>query len=197
MTESGRVTIEHRGKHPVGKTDLSRFFPSISEEKIIQMFRDVFICPKDVATVLGKICSYNGHLPTGSYISGYIAFFCAKPMFDEIEKICTARNIKMTVFVDDITFSGTAVNQVFLQTIKRVIKRHGFICKRKKTKLYQASDTKKITGVILVGTSVRVPNSLHHKAYSARKLLKHSPNKKLERSYIGQKQHHFQILKHN
>ena len=107
------------------------------------MFRDVFICPKDVATVLGKICSYNGHLPTGSYISGYIAFFCAKPMFDEIEKICTARNIKMTVFVDDITFSGTAVNQVFLQTIKRVIKRHGFICKRKKTKLYQASDTKK------------------------------------------------------
>lgn len=202
-SQKGRSFIDnaviHRGNIPVGKTDLSKFFPSISEHRISQMFRDIFKCPKTVAEALAKICSFNGHLPTGSYISGYIAFFCAKSMFDEIATVCTARKITMSVFVDDITFSGENVTAKFLQTIRSIIERYGFISKAKKTKFYKPTDVKKITGVIIKNDEIRVPNSSHAKAYETYKKLMNSPQDgiKLTKSYRGLKQHQYQIIKRN
>lgn len=201
FSKKGRSAIDnamqHRGNIPVGKTDLSGFFPSVSEEKIKKMFQSVFKCPKEVSIVLASFCSYNGHLPTGSHISGYVAFFCAKAMFDELEKITNSKSIRMTVFVDDITFSGEEVTPKFLRTIQLVISRHGFVSKNKKTKYYGCTDTKKITGVILKRDEAFVPNSLHKKSYQTYKLAQKNKDKSLMRSYQGQKIHQEQILKRN
>lgn len=191
--------VAHTGLLPVGKTDLSGFFPSVSEQKITQMFRDLFNCPKKIASTLAKLCSYKGFLPTGSFISGYIAFFCAKNMFDEINKICIARNIKMTVFVDDLTFSGINVNRGFLATVRRVIHKHNFVCKLQKTKFYESRDIKKITGVIIINCEVRVPNSQLNKAFKTTRNIQNKCGDvtKLKKSLIGQKQHQTQIIKRN
>ncbi|MFW5440353.1 MAG: RNA-directed DNA polymerase, partial [Methylophilaceae bacterium] len=76
---------EHKGHHGVIKTDISAYYPSVSRQHIKAMFINEFKCAKDVAGTLADICSYNGmHLPTGSPISGYIAFFANKELYDSV-----------------------------------------------------------------------------------------------------------------
>ena len=49
----------------------------------MRMFLHDFECAEDIAHRLADICCYKQlHLPTGSPVSGRIAFFAAKHMFD-------------------------------------------------------------------------------------------------------------------
>jgi hypothetical protein len=70
-------------------------------------------CSPDVAEILAQICTCNGHIPTGSRISMPLAFWANHKMFDELKNIADTFEVTMTVYVDDITFTGSSVNKFF------------------------------------------------------------------------------------
>ncbi|AVI39332.1 retron-type reverse transcriptase domain protein (plasmid) [Acinetobacter baumannii] len=57
-------------------------------------------------------------------------------MFDEIYRMAKSRSITMTVYVDDISFTGKAVNQNFLNKIIQIIEKYQHNIKQEKIKFF-------------------------------------------------------------
>ncbi len=69
----------------------------------------------------------------------------------------------MSVFVDDLTFSGKNVNKLFSNSVAKIVQDAGLIVHPGKTQLYGHDKPKLITGVIVDGDGMSVRNK-HHKA---------------------------------
>lgn len=164
---------QHTGNFPLGKTDIWKFYPSTTRYSVWRMFSRDFKCANDVADVLADICCFQQkHLPTGSFLSGPIAFFAALPMFDAIcERAITAES-RMTLYVDDLTFSGPTVSKNLISQFRQIIRRHGFKTKQSKTRTFPADAPKTVTGVVVVGNKVRLPNLRHRKIWETRRAIR-------------------------
>lgn len=152
--------LAHANNTPVAKTDISKYFPSTSFAHIQRLFTEDLRCPKDVAWYLSKLCTFNGHIPTGSQISNPLAFLANRPMFDRIHEYAHKQSCVMTLLQDDIVISGAAASKRMLNEVLMEIRRSGLRAspKRKKTKTYPASAIKVVTGVIVKGKSTTLPN---------------------------------------
>ena len=183
----------HTGNVPLVKTDISKFYPSITFSSVNRLFRDLFKCPPDVAFLLTHICCYQGkHLPTGSSISGYVAYFSSKHIFDEIDRLAKSEQCTMTLFVDDITISGRNASKRLLNLTKTVIRQGGLKVKDKKSHCFAAPQPKTVTGVVIVGDNLRIPNKLRQKIWKYKTKLAETndPHEriKLEASIRGRRQ---------
>jgi hypothetical protein len=189
---------QHVGSHPVVKTDIHRFYPSTTRAMVMRMFLHDFECAEDIAHRLADICCYKQlHLPTGSPLSGRIAFFAAKHMFDEVENLASNTNCRLTVYVDDTSLSGIAANKQILGSVRRVIRNHGLKTRHAKSVTYAANAPKLITGAIVTQTELRLPNIRHKKIWQTRNALHRSHGAeriKLHRVLRGRLQEASQIL---
>lgn len=151
----------HLNSEKMMTSDVKAFFPSTSRTMIFSFFLTVMKMSSDVADILSHICTCHGQLPTGSRISMPLAFFANSRMFSEINGLCQKLQVKMTVYVDDLTFSGEKVNRLFCSVIKRIITKHGHVMHPTKTRLYAADMPKLVTGIIVSGNVLKVRNEQH------------------------------------
>jgi hypothetical protein len=154
----------HVGDVPLIKTDLTAFYPSVSFTTVLRLFRDDFQCPPDVAWLLAGICTFKGkHIPTGSEISGIVAFLSTRKMFDEIFRLATDFGCTMTCYVDDIVLSGDNATKRLLVRVRQIAALHGMASKDSKSRTFAAHAAKTVTGCIVKGDRVLLPNSRHKK----------------------------------
>ena len=166
---------EHVGNQSLIKTDISKFYPSTTRRMVLNMFIEDFQCAEDVANRLADICCYKQeHLPTGSPLSGRVAFFAARQMFDEVAALASASNCKMTTYVDDITLSGPNATKALLGEVRKIVSRHGLTTKQKKSKTFAASAVKTVTGAIIAGEELRLPNQRHKRISEAHRNVRTS-----------------------
>lgn len=202
FSQKGRSYVDnakqHIGNFPLGKTDISSFYPSTTRHMVWRMFSNDFKCANDVADILADICCYKqAHLPTGSSLSGRVAFFAARSMFDAVSTIANDTASCMSLYVDDITLSGPAVTKSILADVRQVVRRHGLKTKNAKSKMFSASAAKTVTGAVVVGDEVRLPNGRHKKIWETRRALRAaapSDRAKLIQSLRGRMQEAKQIL---
>jgi Reverse transcriptase (RNA-dependent DNA polymerase) len=164
--------LQHRGSLPLIKTDIHKFYPSTTWQMVYDFFIFDCECASDVAHQLSDLCCYQQkHVPTGSPLSGYLAYFASRHMFDEVASIAKKRGCVMTAYVDDITVSGQGATKELLGIIRRSISEHGLKTKQKKSLTYAATAAKSVTGIVIAGSSIRLPNKRHQKIMEARKAL--------------------------
>lgn len=189
----------HRGNIPLIKTDISRFYPSVTRQAVFRMFLDDFECAVDVAHRLADICCYKqAHLPTGSALSGRVAFFAKREMFNEIASLAHAAGCKMTAYVDDVTISGEAATKTLLGAVRQIIASHGLGTKNKKSKTYASSSAKMVTGAVVVQNDVRLPNVRYLHIHQARQAVQAALPADLSRArrvLAGRLQEASQVLK--
>lgn len=153
---------EHTGYHSVVKTDISGYYPSITRTMLKAMFIKKFSCAVDVAGILADICTYQRtHLPTGSAISGYLAFWASKDLFDKVNELAKLRGCVFTLYVDDLTISGNAATKRLLREVRSIVKRSGYKTKNSKSKTFAPHAVKIITGVAVKGNECLLPNQRH------------------------------------
>lgn len=156
----------HKGKHAVFTTDITSFFPSTHRHKVFSFFYRKMRCASDVADILSHICTFNEHVPTGSRISMPLAFWANYDLFESLQAFSNKKSITMTLYVDDLTFSGPRVDFMFAYNVKKIISRFGHRAHPDKSKLYAGDENKLITGVIVNEMGVKVRNKLlkniHH-----------------------------------
>ena len=192
--------IQHIGSHPVVKTDIRGFYQSTTRQMVYNMFRDTFNCSDDIASCLAHTCCCNNHLPTGSSLSGRIAYFSAKNMFDDVAVLAHSFNCNLTVYVDDITVSGGNATKTLLSKVRAIIRQHGLNSVNKKSKTFAPHSSKEITGVIVTKDSIKVPNKRHLKQWKLEKSLVSCDNdtkQKIQRELRGRKLEAQQILNKN
>lgn len=179
FSQKGRSHIdnasEHRGTTPLIKTDIHRFFPSTLHQRIFRFFRDRLECAADIAWRLADLCCYEQkHLPTGSQISGYLAFFSAQEMFDEVAALLVSKDCCPTLFVDDLTVSGKQASTQTLVEMRSIIRHHGYRTSDEKSKTYAATGAKEVTGAVLLRERLLLPNARHKELHQALKSFDHA-----------------------
>lgn len=193
---SGRKGYSHitnASKHiECGKqlsTDIVGFFNSTKYDKVFQFFCFYFEMSQDVAHILSRICCYNNHLPTGSRVSMPLAYFSNIRMFDELFRLSCRHNVVMTVYVDDLTFSGESINKLFLNTVKKIVVKHGHKLHPRKTRLFSKNEPRVVTGVVIAEDGFRLKNSQHrniYEEYSAWTLVRdYAVSLDLEKKLVG------------
>ncbi|TCP91287.1 reverse transcriptase (RNA-dependent DNA polymerase) [Cricetibacter osteomyelitidis] len=149
---------EHLNSKAILTTDVTAFFPSTTRTMIFWFFKDKMQCSSRMANILADLCSINDHLPTGSQISMPLAYWVNSSMFKELHRLAEDHKLKMTVYVDDLTFSGEKVPKGFKYQVEQIIKKHKHQIKSEKTTLYNNQSVKEVTGLILKEGKLLPPN---------------------------------------
>lgn len=144
----------HTGAVPLVKLDLKKFYPSVDGARVSRFFTDAMGCSPDVAGLLTRLCTFENHVPTGSCVSQLLAFYAAKPMFDELHDLAVEAGVRDSYYVDDLTWSGKGATPSFLWKAKQVVHRHGFA--HHKDRVFAAEDRKVVTGVMLEAGRIAV-----------------------------------------
>ncbi len=117
-----------------------------------------FRCSPDVAFAIAKLCTYRGHLPTGSCISGRLSYYAHKEIFDFLWIESVRRGLEITLYMDDLAVSGDLGVREFTQLVKTAVRRIGLDYREQGLRNGQA---KTITGVIVKGNRLALPNRRH------------------------------------
>jgi len=167
---------QHCGPFPLVKTDVSRFYPNTTREMVLRLFRDDFQCAPDIAHDLANVCCYARlHLPTGSPISGYVAFLASKPMFDAVNSLADNAGCIMSTFVDDIAISGADADMRLLLKVRRLIRSAGYKTKSSKSRTYGWDEPKQLTGTIVTPDGLKLPNRQYKRIRDTRRMLSAVP----------------------
>lgn len=178
---------QHIGSKRVLTTDIKSFFQSTTREMVFNFFYRTLCCSSDVADILSYVCTYNSHIPTGSQLSMPLAFWANINMFEQLDNLSTSLNVTMTVYVDDLTFSGEKVNRHFQSIVKKIIISNGQIPHPLKTKLFNKTDLKVITGVVIKENETLITNKQHMLIYQSFENWKGCRDEPLIASYITPK----------
>lgn len=155
--------LSHDGNARVAKIDIKKFFPTAYAGFVHRTFEDTFKCSPDVAGVITKLTTAFGHIPTGGNSSTMISFWGFKAMFDEIHALAQSRGLIMSCCVDDMTFSGQAATDGFLNEVHKIVSRYGL--KTHKRHCFEPGQNKIITGVTQTPKGIRLPNSRRKKLH--------------------------------
>ncbi|WP_395051483.1 reverse transcriptase family protein [Flavobacterium sp.] len=138
--------LKHRGKKYNFTTDLSNYFPSITNSQVYNMFVLNDFSPT-VARILTQLTTYSGKLPQGAPSSPTISNLVFVKTGLKLQAIAVEHNLTFTSFIDDLTFSSKKDFKEIIPQIMQTILDDDFIISHQKTfyKTYRPT----ITGVIV------------------------------------------------
>lgn len=145
--------------------DVRKFFPSTKGWHVFHFFTSTMKCSRDVAGLLVKLTTVNGHLPTGSCISQSLAFWAHIEMFDEIQAVAIKNNLVFTVYVDDLTISGRKATKRVLHEIRTILASRALKSHPKKESVYMGNEARSVTGSIICDNQLRLPNAKHKRIH--------------------------------
>lgn len=99
--------------------DIKGFYPSTSEEHVFRFFRYRLEMSEDCARRMALLCTHQGFLPLGSPMSPHLASLVHLDLFDDANALANGCGNKLTVWVDDVAFSGARPRRDIFHAIKR------------------------------------------------------------------------------
>lgn len=155
---------KHQGRKFIFTTDLKNFYPSITNKKVFEMFRNFNFSPT-VARILTQLTTYKGRLPQGSPTSSMIANLVFVKTGKKLEAFAKENKLTFTSFVDDLTFSAPINFKERAVTIIEIIKLDGFAISHKKTQYKTKNPT--VTGIVVKNNSLDLPLNFKIKLLNA------------------------------
>jgi hypothetical protein len=155
----------HKVDVALAKIDLRSFFNSASSLYVYRCFKNTFQCSSDVSSILCKLSTIEGHLPTGSPTSVIMSYYAYQGMFDEIYSLALKQELTMSLCVDDMTFSGDEAGSEFLYLVRTICKKYGL--KVHKRHCFTSNQNKIVTGVALTRQGTRLPNKRRKRVFES------------------------------
>lgn len=156
---------KHKGGESVVKTDIKSFYQNTTFNHVKSFFYNDLDWSHDIAKMMASICTVNRHLPTGSCLSPLLSYWVHRQVFETIENLCKSKNVTLTLYVDDLTLSGKLASKQLLKKVKNLIGQRGL--QTHKDVLIAPKHAATVTGVIVDGNEVRVPNQHRLKIMNA------------------------------
>ena len=145
--------------------DIKKFFPSTNIIYVKQFLIKYLKMTEEVANILSKILTVNNHLPTGAPSSVLLTYWSYKDTFDAIHVFAENIGIKMTIYVDDMTFSAKSkISRLLTPFVDKKLSSVGLTLHPEKIKRYKCSKYKHSTGVCIDKRhQMRIPNKTRKK----------------------------------
>jgi retron-type reverse transcriptase len=173
----------HVGQGVVINLDLADFFPTITSERVVAMFRGLG-WDADSATILSRICTDEDRLPQGAPTSPAISNLVCRKLDTRLAELAKRNGGQYTRYADDITISlpGLGRNKrlrphkgksrlpksdrlrkspsrSLLTTIRQIIEEEGYaIQMKKKVRMQRPHQRQTATGLV-VNQAVHLPRA--------------------------------------
>jgi RNA-directed DNA polymerase len=165
---------------PMAKLDIRHYFPSTDGNRVFELFNSTFQTSHSVAVILRKLCTITGtqgashcHLPTGGVTSPILSYFCYREMFESLSQLAIRQELALSVFADDITFSGKTASAATLSQARRILAAHGLVSNSRKEKVWSSRHGNKlVTGALITPKGLRVPFERKQKIQELKESLK-------------------------
>lgn len=158
----------HCGAKSLCSLDISDFFDNIHENEVKRIFVELLRFSEEVANILTKLVTYNGHLVQGALTSSYLAMMVLWDLEPKLVETLGRKRVRYSRLVDDITLSSTAYNYNFsyeIRLIEQVLHAKGLFYNEKKVKIASvSSDLMLVHGLNVTGSSPAMPR------YEAKKI---------------------------
>ncbi len=155
----------------VATFDITKFYPSTPEGKVFEFFSKRLCCSPDVAGLITSLVCYKSGgenaragLPTGSPLSPILSVYANIGLFDALESLAKKFGLTFTCYVDDVTFSGSALPPRLAKIVSLMMLRHGHRMSESKTRVFGPNQAKHITGIVVKSGNIYVPFSRFRKA---------------------------------
>lgn len=152
----------HVGQNHFLKIDLKDFFPSITINQVITIFKSLGYTHK-VSYYLASICCYGDVLPQGAPTSPMLSNIVAISLDKRLMNYSKKFNLKYTRYADDLAFSGNSIPVKHIDYITKIINDCGFIVNDKKTILQQEKRKRIVTGISIAEEVIKVPREYKRK----------------------------------
>lgn len=146
----------HLNQKELLKLDLKDFFPSISINRIIYVFKSLGYT-NQVSFYLASLCCYEQKLPQGAPTSPYLSNIIAKQLDKRLIGLSKQYSLRYTRYADDLTFSGDSIPTKLIEYINEIVKNEGFTLNEKKTRLYKERGKRIVTGISVIGSELKLP----------------------------------------
>lgn len=166
---------QHLGAKEIWTLDVRDYFPSTPSHRVFWFFHTVMRCSPDVASILAKLLTVEGHLATGSTVSPILSFYAFFDMWHSINDAVRAANCSFTVYMDDITLSGDRITPAVKWEVKRRLHARGLEFHKEKR---SRGGILEVTGVVHRAGGLTVPNRQLRKAHELRQQLAATTNMK-------------------
>lgn len=162
----GRSYVDNAKRH-VGQKhfrllDIEDFFPSCTQKRVYWFFQTMLQCPPNVAALLAKLACRGGALPQGSPSSPILAYWAYCDAWNEIGCLSKKQGYEFSLYADDLTFSGLIVHEKDIWEIKKALVSRGLKIKASKERSI-INKGAPITGCVILGDDVRLPNRQYEK----------------------------------
>ena len=158
----------HVGAYHVRTLDVKTYFPSTPQHRVFWFFQTAMQCEPDVAAILAKLLTVDGHLATGSTVSPILSFFSFYDMWQNISNLVDECGCTLSVYMDDVTISGSNVPDRLVWDVQKQIYSRGLRYHKERNFRGGISE---VTGVLLRDGKLSVPNRQHLKAHLLRQEL--------------------------
>lgn len=190
--------IVHKDSKCVWTVDVRSYFPNTTPKRVYNFFLKKMKCSQDVAYLLTRLSTRYDHLPTGAPSSPIIAFYANIDMWMEIFYLCKGNNLKMTLYMDDLTISGEVISGKIKAKVLQIIAKNNF--KAHKVKSY-INRPARVTGPILNKGKIDVPHAFSKKIRLLKNEAKRTsdPQRKqaIKKSLVGLREYKKQVLTRN
>ncbi|MFM8582253.1 MAG: reverse transcriptase domain-containing protein [Planctomycetaceae bacterium] len=161
----------HVGQAVVLRLDLANFYPSVTYNRVVALFRSLGYC-REVACWLARLTTTvapaplllnasateralfrRRHLPQGAPTSPALANLSAFVSDLRLAGLARSFDVRYTRYADDLTFSGPATLRnslrVFLPLVRQILKQERFTLHPGKRRVERASQRQQVTGVVV------------------------------------------------
>jgi len=162
----------HVGQRVVLKLDLENFYPSVSLNRVVAIFRSLGYC-REAAIWLGRLTTTSlpamtlgkgrsdpsfkpylrRHLPQGAPTSPALANLSAFALDLRLAGLARSFGANYTRYADDLTFSGDQQFlrslAVFIPLVDQIVRSERFSLNKKKRKVIRNNQRQTVTGVVV------------------------------------------------
>lgn len=153
---------KHIGYSETMMIDIADFFPSITYDRIKQVYESLGYT-QEVANFLATLCCYEGVLPQGAPTSPSLANIVCYDMDKKLEILAQSYGLVYTRYADDMAFSGNCDMSLLSDEIIAIVNSFGFTINEKKTRFYKGKQRKIITGIVVKENTLSVPKKVKRK----------------------------------
>lgn len=162
----------HCGASWVYSLDILNFFPSISSRIVSEALR-LKGYPDHAASLVAKLCCYEGRLAQGSPASPVLSNLVFAPLDEILVAIAKANACVYTRYADDIVFSGgSEVPAGLKEGVRQALEQGGWQIAKHKEYLAQAPRRLKVHGLLVNGTYPRLTKGYRNRLRALEHLLR-------------------------
>ena len=147
-----RHAAYHAGKHTMICEDIRDFFPSISSERVLNIWQRFFHFHPKIARLLTVLTTYRETVPQGWKTSGYLANLVLWETEPQLVESLASRGMAYSRYMDDITVSANRKlskpeKQSVISEIYGMLGKNGFSPRRDKHQIYVQNKNMKVTNL--------------------------------------------------